>query len=171
MQRRFFARWGLLRQIAEAVDELGEEQVRAMHPLFYKKGELPSSVIAADLIPENWEVVKDVVPTLKSASDLDIVPVLESDDNASVLGEEMRRRAVAKKANLGLADLKVAMDDKTEILAEARPYCIVFSGTLLRRPDGGLFVACLSWGDDRWVVRFIDFAVGWGNNDRLVRCK
>ena len=39
MQRRFFARWGLLRDIAVALDDpqLSEEQVRAMHPLFYKK--------------------------------------------------------------------------------------------------------------------------------------
>lgn len=41
VDRRFIGHFGLLRQIAEALDDphLTEEQVRAMHPLFYKKGE------------------------------------------------------------------------------------------------------------------------------------
>lgn len=39
MQRRFFAHWGILRVIGEALGDgkLSEEQVRAMHPLFYRK--------------------------------------------------------------------------------------------------------------------------------------
>lgn len=39
LQRRLIERWGLLRQIAEALDDprLSEENVRAMHPLFYSK--------------------------------------------------------------------------------------------------------------------------------------
>jgi len=36
-QRRFIERFGLIRQIVEVIDELGEDQVRAVHPLFYKK--------------------------------------------------------------------------------------------------------------------------------------
>ncbi len=39
VQRRIIGRWGLLRDIALALDDpqLSEDQVRAMHPLFYKK--------------------------------------------------------------------------------------------------------------------------------------
>lgn len=41
INHRIVGHWGLLRVIAEALGkgELSEEQVRAMHPLFYKKGE------------------------------------------------------------------------------------------------------------------------------------
>lgn len=39
VQRRLIERWGLLRDIAEALDDpqLTEDRLRAMHPLFYKK--------------------------------------------------------------------------------------------------------------------------------------
>jgi hypothetical protein len=48
VQRRIIGRWGLLRDIAVALDDpqLSEEQVRAMHPLFYKKTTFQSLLLA-----------------------------------------------------------------------------------------------------------------------------
>jgi hypothetical protein len=49
VQRRIIGRWGLLRDIAVALDDpqLSEEQVRAMHPLFYNKKATFQSLLAA----------------------------------------------------------------------------------------------------------------------------
>lgn len=169
MQRRFFAIWGLLRDIGLAVGDgkISEEQVRAMHPLFYgktAKSAFPSEAIAREY---GYTVVEDVEPTLSSAADLEAVSFLEPGEFV-VSGETMRQRAVVKKANLGLADLKVALDDQKKISVEEY---IVFSGTLLRNPDGHLCVAVLRWGDDGWYLDFGRVACGWFDSDRLARCK
>jgi len=141
----------------------------------------PSLTLAADLIPSGYTVVEDVAPTLKSIGDLDLASFLEPGESY-VNGETMRQRAVVLKANLGLADLKVALADQAKISEEAKPFYIVFPGTVLRDPDGRLCVAYLSWGgdlcvaylgwdDDRWVVDFDRVASDWDDDDRLARCK
>jgi len=140
-------------------------------PLATVKRELsPSERLAADLIPAGWTVVDDVAPTLKSASDLEAIGFLREGESA-VSGETMRARAKEIKVNLGLADLAVAMNDKAKISAELRPYCLVFSGTVLRGPDGSLCVACLDWGVDGWYRSFYRVACVWSDLDRLVRGK
>jgi len=73
VQRRIIGRWGLLRDIAAALDDpqLSEEQVRAMHPLFYKKDVEVAGFIAPisdkDL-PEN--LVEIVAKWRRLAADL-----------------------------------------------------------------------------------------------------
>lgn len=131
------------------------------------KPAFPSEAIAREY---GYTVVEDVEPTLKSASDLAIVPFLDEGE-PPISGEEMRKRAVVRKANLGLVDLKVALDDQAKISAELQPYYIVFSGTLLRSSGGDLCVAYFYWGGARWVVRFDRVVDDWLGVGRLARCK
>lgn len=130
----------------------------------------PSEVYAREL---GFEVVEgeDVARTLKSAADLEAVSFLEPEDYGRVSGETMRARGKAKKANLGLADLKVALDDQTKISVEEGVQYIVFSGTLLRFPGGALFVAYLHRNDDGWYLDFRGVAIDWRDIARLARCK
>ena len=128
------------------------------------------STAADDLIPSGWRIVEDVAPTLKSAADLDTVSFMEPDEDY-VPSETQRQRAKAKKANLGLADLKVALSDQGKISKEARRFYIVFLGTVLLRPDGGLCVACLRWVDDGWHLNWHYLGYDWRGLGRLARSK
>jgi hypothetical protein len=134
------------------------------------KSEFPSLATAADLIPEGWTVVEDVAPTLSSAGDLEFIPVLREGE-PPVRGDVMRQRAKEQNANLGLADLKRALETQAEIPAGLQGKYITFAGTVLRDAVGDLYVAYLYWHDGRWVVDFSWLDSGWGGSDRLARCK
>ncbi len=130
----------------------------------------PSLTLAADLIPSGWTIVEDVAPTLKSAGDLEFIPVLREGE-PSVRGDVMRQRAKEQNANLGLADLKRALETQAEIPAGLQGKYITFAGTVLRHADGYLYVADLYWHDDRWFVNFCRLDHDWRDSVRLARCK
>jgi hypothetical protein len=134
------------------------------------KTEFPSATLAADLIPSGWTIVEDVAPTLSSAGDLEFIPVLREGE-PPVRGDVMRQRAKEQNANLGLADLKRALETQAEIPAGLQGKYITFAGTVLRNAGGNLYVACLGWGGGRWIVGFCRLAGGWGDDVRLARCK
>ncbi len=131
------------------------------------KSEFPSSAIAAEY---GYTVVEDVAPVLKSVGDLELLGFLREGESA-LPGEEMRKRAVEAKANLGLVDLKFVLAHQAEIPAEMSQFYIIFSGTLLWGSDGGAVVAYLRWRDDRWIVRFDGVALGWFDSVRFARSK
>ena len=130
----------------------------------------PSEIFAAKLIPENWEVLEDIAPTLKSIADLELVPFLNQNESF-IAGTVMRSRAITLKANLGLVDAKYLLDHQLEIPAEFRSNVLVFAGTLLRGSNGDLHVAYLCWNGNRWCLRFYRVGCDWDDGDRLVRCK
>ncbi|OGH70043.1 MAG: hypothetical protein A3C90_02585 [Candidatus Magasanikbacteria bacterium RIFCSPHIGHO2_02_FULL_51_14] len=152
----------LRREVAELI--VRRKEKKPARPLF------PSERLAADLIPDNWEVVEDVEPSEFEVGDL-AFPGFLMEGETCIDGEEMRRRAVQLKANFGLVDGKRLLAHQDEIPVELRGKAIVLSGTLLRDPDGRLYVACLDWDDDRWYLGFFWLGGGWRVDDRLVRRK
>ncbi len=177
LQRRIIERWGLIRQITEAVDELGEDQVRSMHPLFYYPVNFPSLRIAADLIPNGWRLVSDVEPVLKSVERLEFLPFLHGDE-VEIDIEVLRWRAKKLGANLGLGDAKFILALQKEIPVDLHDKYIVFPGTVLRSQDGGSYVPCLDRSPNKWVLRFVRLhdslgllGYDWNGRGRLVRNK
>lgn len=139
----------------------------------------PSLTIAAELIPEyedergnrhKWEIVEDVPPSKFKISDLKFLSFLKK-GKSSATGKTMRRRAVAMKGNLGLADVKYVLEHQAEIPVEFQNNYLVFPGTLLRDPYGLLCVAYLYWGGGRWYLFWYWLSNVWDDDDRLVRCK
>lgn len=124
----------------------------------------------ADLIPEEWTVVEDVAPSAFDISKLKPVSFLKSGES-SIGGEEMRRRAVKFKANLGLADGKRMLVEQDKIPAEFRDFYIVLSGTVLRDSDGYLRVPDLYFLGGRWVLDFNWLGSGWLDSGRFARCE
>jgi hypothetical protein len=138
---------------------------------------LPCQRLVPHLIPD-WvkEVVEDVEPTNFDPKKLKFSSFLRDGDNGRTDGQTMRSRAKEMKANLGLSDVPVLLgpDGKglETIPAELRGKAyIVLSGTLLRNSDGYLYVPCLGWGGDAWVLNFLWLADDWCEGDRLVSCE
>lgn len=138
----------------------------------------PSLVFALDLIPEyqdaegktrKWGIVEDVAPTTGT---FEFVPFLERDESL-IAGVEMRKRALSPKyeANRGLSDAKYLLAHQEEISVALRgKKYLVFAGTLLRSPCGGLRLACLYWSGELWRLEFCWLDRDW-RDDCLVRCK
>lgn len=133
-----------------------------------KKGKFPSQSIATEY---GYTVEEDVEPSKFQVKNLEMVSFLENGENY-VKGEKMRQRAVGLKANLGLADAKYVLEHQAEIPPEFRNNkYLVFTGTLLRDPDGSLHMADLRWDGQRWLLGFYWVARVWFDHDRLVRSK
>ena len=74
----------LRREVAELI--VRRKEKKPARPLF------PSERLAADLIPDNWEVVEDVEPSEFEVGDL-AFPGFLMEGETCIDGEEMRRRA------------------------------------------------------------------------------
>jgi len=156
MQRRFFARWGLLRQIAEAVDEIGEEQVRAMHPLFYNK----SCDVAGSTLPTEMTVggrVYEILSFLKEGE-------------VCVRGDVMAERVNETNDHLGEDDCEHLLVHQSEIPTALRGK-VFFVFTDWRRPDCLGYVAYLGWGRDGWFQDWFLPSVDWSVCSRFLRRK
>lgn len=130
--------------------------------------QFPSAEIAAK---HGYTVEADVKPSTFEVKNLEPVSFLEESDGGSVVGKVLRGRALILEANFGLVDGQYTLDHQKEIPEEMRSFYIVLSGTLLRRSGGGLFVACLDWAVDRWVLVFLWVGGAFGGAARLVRSK
>ena len=144
-------------------------------------GQPPLLTLAvAELIPEytdengnkkKWGVVEDVSPFEFKVKDLEFISFLEKGEDY-IGGEEMRKRAVGLKANLGLADAKYLLDHKAEIPAKLRgKKYIVLPGTVLRDSVGDLLVPYLGWRGGRWVLDFNWVDNAFNGYDVLARSK
>ena len=139
-------------------------------------GSSPSLIHALDLIPEytdekgntkKWEIVEDVAPSQFDISQLKPLSFLKNGEEY-ITSEEMCRRAVEFKANLGLADGKRMLADGGKLIPkEFRDFYIPLSGTLLRGPRGGLYVPYLYWYGGRWALFFGWLGNGWDGGDRF----
>jgi hypothetical protein len=173
INHRIVEHWGLLRDIAMALDDpqLSEEQVRAMHPLFYKKkATKPASPSKAIAAMYGYTVIDDVEPTLKRVNDLEIVACFCM-AKQMIPGETIHRYAERIGANLGLADLKFVLDRRAKISVKMEPYRIFFSGTKLRGSCDEVVVAYLSWDIGGWRVGFLPLDGDKIDVVRLARCK
>jgi len=94
----------------------------------------PSLFLAADLIPKNHIIVGDVGPSRFHVDDLEFIHYLKSNESA-ISGEEMRNRAFALHADLGLADGAYLLVHESEIPAGLQDKHIVLPGTLLCHSD------------------------------------
>jgi hypothetical protein len=140
-------------------------------------GQFPSVIHAADLIPEytdnkgnkrKWEVVEDVEPTPDlEVKKLKFKSFLKLGDGRHIGGEEIRRRAVRRKGNLGLSDAPRFLKQQKDIPIELRGKYMVLPGTKLRDSDGNLNVPSLYWSGDQWVLRFYWLVFGWHDYDRF----
>ncbi|MEK7756363.1 MAG: hypothetical protein AAB385_04045 [Planctomycetota bacterium] len=111
---------------------------------------------------------QNLKPTNFNLADLQFRSFIKEGDSKYITGEEMRRRAITMKGNLGLADAKNLRDqlnshpDKRKDL---QGKYIVLPDTLLRRSGGDLHVAYLCWLGDSWEFRFPWLAHGWSGHD------
>lgn len=146
-----------------------------------KRDPSPSELLAAELIPEyedksgkkrKWEILEDVQPIEFKVGDLEFPAFLKDGDPGYILGDELRRRAAgALKANLGLVAAKYLLEHQDEIPVEMQKFYIVLPGTLLRDSVGILRVACLRFGEGRWVLGFRWVDGLFNGHGRLARCK
>lgn len=104
------------------------------------------------LIPKGWKIIKDV-PQSKS-KEFEFISCLNENENCIFSWEELQKWAVNLNANLGLKDAEFLEEHQSLISEKMRNKWIVFPGTILRDSDGFLYVACLDWDGDRWVLRF-----------------
>ncbi len=124
----------------------------------------------ADLIPEGWTVVEDVAPSTFDVSKLKPASFLKQGES-SIGGEEMRKRAIEFKGNLGLADGKRLLAEQEKIPAEFRKFYISLPGTVLRASGGGLCVPDLYFDGGRWVLGFSWIDGDWFDFARFACCE
>ncbi|MBU1146656.1 hypothetical protein KKD80_03875 [Patescibacteria group bacterium] len=198
MQRRFFARWGLLRDIAVALDDpqLTEDQVRAMHPLFYRKGEvaeLPTemtvggvtydqSIGLAKIIERavgrenlgnvNRDITQERFP-LKGTGVRKVLCRVEAylDGETS---EEAAKRLLEAGHTLGnTGDLAGFLHDHPEEVAKWNWVDAISEDSRWTDPDGSVLVpyACVG-GAYRYFFRLNDFRLQHNSSDGvLVLCE
>lgn len=121
-----------------------------------------------DLIPNGWTVVEDIAPSQFDVNKLKPRSFLKkSDKKGYINSEEMRKRVVEFKGNLGLSDAKRMLAEQDKIPTEFRDFYIPFPGTVLRDSDGDLIVPYLCWGGDRWYLGFRWLGNDWFDGDRF----
>lgn len=166
---------GLSKDAAQRIIAQGGTLVERLKPILLDLAaeKSPSEIHAAKHILDGWEIVKgeDVAPTLASIDNLELVEFLVEADNGYVDGKTMRQRAIEKQAKLGLSDAAWLYERQAQIPPEFRSYYLIFAGTVLRSPDGRLFVPYLCWDGGRWCLHFHWLGRDWRGDDRLVRCK
>ncbi len=112
-------------------------------------GQFPSTVFAADRIPEGCRVVEDV---LWSNFDIKSVKpcVFLIHRETSIGGDEMRRRAVRDHCNLGLLDLKRMFAEQDKIPAKFRDFETLFPGTVVMDSNKVLKIPYLKFFPQHW---------------------
>ena len=125
---------------------------------------LHSDVIAF-LTKYNLTVKKgqNLKPAKFNLADLKFRPFLFQDE-VVIDSEEMRKRAIFRKGNLGLADAKNLRDQLNshpDKCKDLQGKYIVLPDTLLRNSGGVLHVACLCWSGGLWEFNFDWLADGW----------
>ncbi|MFH1781349.1 MAG: hypothetical protein ABH835_01930 [Patescibacteria group bacterium] len=147
-------------KLKAALQAITEGRFEAVGGLF------PSEIHAADLIPRKWKVVEDVASAEFRVEDLEFISFLEADED-SVPGTVMRKRAVRLEPSFGLSDAPKLLAEQDKIPASMRGKYIVLAGTLLRDPDGHLYVPYLYWRDGQWLLVFRWLDDAWRGLARL----
>jgi len=104
--------------------------------------------------------VEDVAPSTFDVSMLKSCS-FRKDGEPPISGDEVRKRAIQFRGNLGLADGKRMLAEQDKISAELQEYCISLPGTVLRDSDDYLHVPCLRFFDGHWVLDFFWLGGDW----------
>ena len=147
----------------------GEEDLTAIAAII-ACGAKSAACSFADLIPEGWEVMEDVAPSTFDVGKLTLRSFLKQGESP-IGGDEMRKRAVELKGNLGLTDGKRMLAEQDKIPVEFREFYIPLPGTVLRDSGGDLFVPYLYFHGVRWVLDFGWIGLDWYGLDRFACCE
>ena len=128
----------------------------------------PSDTLAAKY---GYTVEKDddVQPSQFEAKNIKLKTFLE-DGEGQITGEEVRKRALAKKGNFGLVDgerWKNEMNNSKDKFKKWQGKYIVLPGTLLRDSNDHLRVAFLYWDGGSWEFDFYWLGGGWGGDGQF----
>ncbi len=144
--------------------------------MVHQNQQFPSLTLAAEhlykYVDKNgnkmkWEVVEDVAPS----DQLDISKLKPrsflKNGEKYITREEMRKRAVEFKGNLGLCDGKRMLAEQDKIPKEFRNFNISLPGTVLSDSSGLLYVPCLCYRGGRWYLDFCYIGIDWYGRDRF----
>ncbi len=169
-------RYGKLRrrldEVARRVDQGTLPYEDTMSALqLVAEGELPRPRFKRDMTKEaGWTLESDVGfnPAIRSIIELGLVNFL-NDDEQSVSGDGLAKRAKLLNANLGQKHAEWLLDHHEEIPEEWRGVVLVFPGTVWRRTDGHRPVPYLGWIGRRWRLDFHWLDIRLRSGARLVR--
>ncbi len=124
-----------------------------------------------NLIPDGYEIMKDVEPSKFEMKDLEYVSFLDPGKD-SLSGKHIRQRAVELSANLGFADAKYIMVRSEQIPHEFRNKHFLFPSTILFSSGGSLSMPYIYRKDDgSWCLGYLRVDSAFYNQDYFVRCK
>lgn len=164
---------GLTKDGAQRLLEKGGVFKDKLTPIFNELSaeKFPCHIHASELVPNGYTVVEDVEPTPSlDIEKLEYIGFLEWQEK-HIGGEEVQKRAVKLKGNLGLSDAKYLLANQAKIPTELRGKYIVLPGTVLRNTGGDCFVPYLVWSSGRWILRLYLLSSSFDGDDRLVRSK
>jgi hypothetical protein len=113
---------------------------------------------------DGWTLLENAPRRISSV--IDGIPFLKEGEDY-INGEEMICRARELNVNYGQEDAEWLLNDQEKIPAELRNFILVFTATVLRRPDGYRHVPCLYWGGLRWDLDFGWLGLDWDSDFRL----
>lgn len=130
----------------------------------------PSEILAQTLIPQGFSVIEDVEPSEFDATDLEYISFLREKEEICYVNE-IRTRAVALGANLGLVDGKRIFDQRDNFPEAARTSHLLLPGTLLRDIHNDLYIMILLWQYNNMLARPVNIHTTHGTGGMLARIK
>ena len=126
------------------------------------------SAFKYDKTKDGWTLVETNKPLVMNFKKLELVSFLK-DKEESITGEEMRKRAVELKANLGQVEAEWLEEHQDKIPESWRNSYLVLPATLWRDSGGHLRVPYLYWFGERWGLSWRWLENDWYSFVRLVR--
>lgn len=124
--------------------------------------------LRCDKRQDGWTLLEHQPRRIVSVADLELVSFLRSGER-SIKGYDLIGRARYEfDANLGQEDAEFLLEHEEEIPVEFRQYYLVFTGTIRRRPDGGLYVSFLAFVGKRWNLYWRWLGGDYGSDGRLL---
>ncbi len=124
-----------------------------------------------DKTKDGWKLAENITePKEFSIKDLQLVPFLRGGESY-INGEEMVRRAIKMKCNLGQQHAEYLLANQDQIPTEFRKHYLVFPGTVWQFQDGYRSVPCLRWRGDRWFLNFDWLDFDWLGRVRLLSAR
>ena len=121
-----------------------------------------------DMSAEGWKLESDV-DVVEGRFELPELVEFLQEEESSIHGEEMLKRAKAKDCLLGQRHAEAFLRNQEAIPEEYRKYYLVFPGTVWVDLGGDRFVPYLYWGGGRWCLGFSWLVLAFPRRVRLVR--